>query len=182
VARIPRVGGAVAMMVLIAACGSSEGAAPTTVPPTTTAPPTTLVTTTTLPPTTTTLDCHSFGDAMRAIAQSFLYQTMEGGAALESQRGDQLADSLLAVSMTIGGLRNRIEGLGEPLAGFEEAVGIMLEAIEMDEEGYAAAADAARVEDQAALDAAVAMVDEGFWRLVDANVALSVAQGCSLQG
>jgi hypothetical protein len=58
----------------------------------------------------------------------------------------------------------------------------MLQAIEMDEEGFAAASEAARADDQAALDAAIATVDEGFLVLMDANVALATAQECSPEG
>jgi hypothetical protein len=183
VAQISRVGGAVALL-LVAACGGSGEASPTTLPPTTASPSTTVTTTTTLPPTTTTiaLDCHSFGDAMRAISQSFLNQTIDGGIAFERQQGDQLADSLLTISAQIGSLDDRIESLGEPPAGFDEAVELMLQAIAQAEGGYAAAAEAARAADQAALDDAVAIVDEAFWRLVDANVALATAQECAPGG
>jgi hypothetical protein len=173
VAQISRVGGAVALL-LVAACGGSGEASPTTLPPTTASPSTTVTTTTTLPPTTTTI--------ARAISQSFLNQTIDGGIAFERQQGDQLADSLLTISAQIGSLDDRIESLGEPPAGFDEAVELMLQAIAQAEGGYAAAAEAARAADQAALDDAVAIVDEAFWRLVDANVALATAQECAPGG
>ncbi|MEX0826175.1 MAG: hypothetical protein WD184_05435 [Acidimicrobiia bacterium] len=175
-----RVAGAVVLL-LVAACGGDAAPStttPTTAPTTTTLPATT--TTTTTPPTTTTvaLDCHSYGDAMGGIAQSLLYQTFDAAAVLGRQ-GDEAADALLTVSAAIGSLADQIEALGTPLPGFDEAVGMMLQAMEMDEEGYAAASDAARAGDDAALAAAVATVDEGFLLIMAANVALSTAQECS---
>jgi hypothetical protein len=144
--------------------------------------PTTLATTTTttMPATTTTvaLDCHSYGDAMGGIAQSLLYQTFDAAAVL-GRPGDEVADSLLTVSAEIGRLADQIEALGTPLPGFEEAVGLMLQAMEMDEEGYAAASEATRLGYDSALDDAVATVDAGFLLIMDANVALSAAQECS---
>ena len=174
----------VVVLLLVAACGGSGDTAPSTSAATTTPPPvttTTLAATTTLPPTTTTvvLDCHSYGEAMKAVAQSLLYQTFDGAAALERQQGDELAESLLAVSTAIGALSGEVESLGEPPAGYDEAIALMLEAIEMDEEGYAAASDAARAGDQAALDDAIATVDAGFLVLMDANATLATAQECS---
>lgn len=178
-----RMAGAVALL-LAAACGGD--ATPSTSAPTTTltTTPTTLVTTTTMHPTTTTvaLDCQSYGDAMGAIAQSLLYQTFDAAAALGSQQGDDLADSLLTVSAEIERLADQIETLGTPLPGFEEAVGLMLEAMEMDMAGYTAAAEAARAGYDSALDDAVATVDAGFLLIMDANVALAAAQECSPEG
>lgn len=183
--RTARVVGAVALL-LVVACGGD--AAPSTSAPTsapTTAPvPTTLATTTsTMPPTTTTvvLDCQSYGDALGAIAQSLLYQTFDAAAVL-GRHGDEAADSLLAVSAEIRRLADHIAALGTPLPGFEEAVDMMLRAMETDEEGYAAAAEATRAGDDAALADAVATVDEGFLLIMDANVALSAAQECSPDG
>ncbi|MEX1208468.1 MAG: hypothetical protein WEE36_07690 [Acidimicrobiia bacterium] len=188
-AHTARIAGAVALL-LVAACGGDatpSTSAPTTTPmttPMTTPTTTTLATTTTMPPTTTTvvLNCQSYGEAMGATAQSLLYQTFDAGTAFERQQGDALADSLLKVSAEIARLIDEIGTLGTPLPGFEEAVGLMLQAMEMDEEGYAAASAAARAGDDAALDAAVATVDAGFLLLMDANVALSAAQACSPEG
>lgn len=182
-AHTSRLGGVVVLL-LGAACGGSGDAAPSTSSATTTSPPTTLAATTTLPPTTTTvvLDCHSYGEAMKGVAQSLLYQTFDAAAALERQQGDELADALLVASTAIGGLSGEIESLGEPPAGYDEAIALMIEAIEMDEEGYAAASDAARAGDPAALDDAIATVDEGFLILMDANAALAAAQECSPGG
>ena len=177
---------AVTIIVLIAACGGSgDTASTTTTPPTTLAPtttaPTTTTTTTTIAATTTTvvLDCAGFGAAMTAIAQSFLYQTFDGGAAFERKRGAELADSLQVVSDTIADLPDQIAALGEPPTGYEGAITVMLEAIEVDVAGYADAAAAARAGDEAALDAAVVVIDEGFGMLMSANVALSEAQACA---
>ena len=174
---------AVTLIVLIAACGGSgETASTTTTPPTTGAPSTTMApTTTTVAATTTTvaLDCAGFGAAMNAIAQSFLYQTFDGGAAFERKRGAELANALQVVSDTIAALEDQINALGEPPAGYEGAIALMLEAIEMDVAGYADAAAAAGAGDEAALDAAVMVIDEGFGRLMSANVALSEAQACA---
>jgi hypothetical protein len=169
-------------LLLVAACGGSTE----TTPSTTLAPATTTTaaaaTTTVAPSTATTvaeLDCQGFGEAMNAIAQSFLYQTFDGGAAFERQQGPQLAASLTVVSETIGGLRDQVTDLGDPLPGYEGAVDLMLQAIDLDEVGYADAAAAAAAGDATALDTAVAQVDQAFGILMSANVALSEAQACA---
>jgi hypothetical protein len=137
-----------------------------------------------MPPTTTTvaLDCHSYGDALAAIGQSLLYQTFDAAAALQGQGGDDLADSLLRVSAEIESLADRIGTLGTPFPGFEEAVDLMLQAMEMDAEGYAAGSEAARAGYDSALDDAVATVDAGFLLIMDANVAMAAARECAPQG
>ncbi|HSM02354.1 MAG TPA: hypothetical protein VK960_07960 [Acidimicrobiia bacterium] len=170
------------LVVVVVACGGSGESAPTTLPPSTTPPTTLSVPTTTAAPVTTTtvaLDCAAFGQAMTGVAQSFLYQTFDGGAAFERQQGEALAASLEVVGATIAALREQIGALGEPPAGFENAITLMLEAIDLDEDGYSSAADAARAGDQIALDTAVATIDLGFQTLMSANVALAAAQECS---
>lgn len=175
-------------MMLIAACGGSGATASSTLPPTTPPPSTTLAATTTLPPATTLSptttpiapDCHSYGEAVRAISQSLLFQTFDGAAALQAQRGDELATSLLGVSVQIGSIPDQVASLGEPPPGFEEGIALMVEAIGHMEPGYAAARDATLTGDEAAFDDAIAAVDEGFNRLLDANEALATAMECSL--
>jgi len=170
-----------AVLVLVAGCGGSSGSETTTTQPpvTTTAP----ATTTTAAPTTTTttvpLDCAGFGAAMTSIAQSFLYQTFDGGAAFERKQGAALADALEVVSEIIGDLGDQVAALGAPPDGYEGAVTMMLQAIDMDFVGYADAAAAARAGDEAALDLAVTNIDEAFGILMNANVALSEAQACA---
>ena len=166
---------------MVAACGGSSGSETTTTQPPTTTTVAATTTPTTLPPTTTTvaLDCAGFGAAMTSIAQSFLYQTFDGGAAFERKRGSELADALEVVSATIGDLGDQVAALGAPPSGYEAAVTMMLQAIDMDFVGYADAAAAARAGDEAALDLAVADIDQAFGILMNANVALSEAQACA---